>query len=427
MTVKKNNKEALVKNENGWTIGTGASPYTIKSPGGHSGPGTVGFTSKLFWDYYDFTRDEHFLSEIGYPTLLGASRFLCKTLKPSPDGLLLVNPSASPEQKHNGKTPHAEGTTFDQGFVWENHNDVLKAAAVLGIQNNELALFKDQMTKLDPILIGDSGQVKEYREENEYGDIGGKDHRHISHLCPLYPGTLINATTPEWLDAAKYSLDRRGTTRGGKGVTTGWALAHRMNLRARTKDGNDAYEVYKLLIQNRVLDNLWALHPPFQIDANLGGMAGVAEMLLQSHEGYIAPLPALPTAWENGKFSGLVARGNFVVSTEWTKGRAKSFKILSRKGGKCIIKYPGVAQAQLTNEKGVKVPFNVNAADQVEFSTQKGKSYGLMMAIPGSGYAVETLPENEADYQQRMEWFADRRDCPPVRLRARKPPGLPFS
>ena len=377
--IEKKNNKALNGNENGWTIGTAASPYNIQSPGGHSGPGTVGFTTKLFWEYYDFTRDERFLKEIGYPALLGGSRFLSKTVKPSPDGLLLVNPSASPEQRHEGKFPDAVGTTFDQGFVWENHNDVLKAAAVLGIQNDELALFKDQMIKLDPIIIGASGQIKEYREENEYGDIGGKDHRHISHLCPLYPGTLINATTPEWLEAAKYSLDRRGTTRGGKGVTTGWALSHRMNLRARTKDGEKAHEVYKLLIQNRVLDNLWTLHPPFQIDANFGSMAGVSEMLLQSHEGYIAPLPALPKAWKTGQFQGLVARGNFVVSAKWADGRASSFKIVSRKGGQCIINYPGIAKAKLTNEKGVKIPFSWYNKDQITFSTRKGQEYLFKM------------------------------------------------
>ncbi|MDF7800667.1 glycoside hydrolase family 95 protein [Pontiellaceae bacterium B1224] len=370
--VRKNNPDALTE-DNGWTIGTSGSPYVIHSPGGHSGPGTAGFTSKLFWEYYDFTRDENFLRETGYPALLGTSRFLSKTVKPTDDGLLLVDPSASPEQKVNGKEYITVGTTFDQGFVWENHNDVLKAAEILGAQDPHLAVAKEQMSKLDPILVGASGQIKEFREENMYGDLGEKKHRHVSHLCPLYPGTLINSETPEWMQATIVSLDARGNN------TTGWAMAHRMNLRARTKDGDKAYEVYKKLIQERTYENLWTTHPPFQIDSNFGCMAGVAEMLLQSHEGYIEPLAALPSVWPNGNFSGLVARGNFVFSSVWKNGKATSFEILSRSGGPCEIKYPGIAEAQLTDTRGKAIEFTKKAEDRITFNTVKGTEYRITL------------------------------------------------
>jgi alpha-L-fucosidase 2 len=366
--VRKNNPEAVTE-DNGWTIGTSGSPYVIHAPGGHSGPGTAGFTSKLFWEYYDFTRDENYLREVGYPALLGTSRFLSKTVMPTEDGLLLVDPSASPEQHVNGKVYITKGTTFDQGFVWENHQDVLKAAEILGVQDDYLAVAKEQMTKLDPILVGASGQIKEFREEKFYGDLGDPKHRHVSHLCALYPGTLINSQTPEWLQATIVSLDARGNN------TTGWAMAHRMNLRARTKDGDEAYAVYKKLIQERTYENLWTTHPPFQIDSNFGSMAGVAEMLLQSHEGCIEPLAALPSAWPNGEYSGLVARGNFVVSAVWKNGRATSFEILSRSGGLCSIKYASIDAVQLINDRGDAVAFTTEAADRIAFKTEKDARY----------------------------------------------------
>ncbi len=259
---KQPEKLSMESDGNGWTIGTAANPYKIRGPGGHSGPGTGGLTSKLFWEYYDFTRDSIFLSETGYPVILGMSKFLSKTLEPSDEGVLLVQNSSSPEQIHNGKFYITKGTTFDQGFVWENHNDLLKAAFVLKKENSFIELVKDQITKLDPILIGASGQIKEYREENFYGDIGEKDHRHVSHLCPLYPGTLVNSTTKEWMDAAIVSLNLRGNN------TSGWGMAHRLNLRARTKDSEKSYAVLTKIIKEKTLPNLWTIHPPFQIDAN---------------------------------------------------------------------------------------------------------------------------------------------------------------
>jgi alpha-L-fucosidase 2 len=368
--------ESLAKDpaDNGWTIGTGATPYRIQGPGGHSGPGTGALTSKLFWDYYDFTRDTTFLREKAYPTLLGMSKFLAKTLVPSDDGLLLVKPSASPEQKHNGGNYITTGTTFDQCLVWENHSDLLKTAKILKINNEFVELAKEQISKLDPILIGTSGQVKEFREETFYSEIGQETHRHISHLCALYPGTLINSTTKEWMAGSIVTLDLRGNN------TTGWAMAHRMNCRARTKEGEKAHEVYVKFIQERTLPNLWTTHPPFQIDGNLGCMAGVAEMLLQSHEGYIEPLAALPNAWKDGQYKGLVARGNFVISATWKNGKASSFEITSNVGGACIIKYPDMERIELTDAAGDAVSYNKESVNLINFTTKKGAHYFMALA-----------------------------------------------
>lgn len=371
--IKKNNPDALsaIPEENGWTIGTGANAFSIDSPGGHSGPGTGGFTTKLFWDYYDFTRDEDILKKHSYPAMLGMAKFLSKTLKPTEEGYLLADPSSSPEQYHNGTTYQTKGCAFDQGMIWESFHDVLKAADILKEESPFLRTIKEQIGKLDAIQIGESGQIKEYREEKKYSDIGDPRHRHISHLCALYPGTLINAETPEWLKAATVTLNNRGDK------STGWGVAHRLNLWARVKDGDMAYQRYQLLLKKYILENLWNMHPPFQIDGNLGGTAGVAEMLIQSHEGYINPLPALPAAWRDGSYEGLVTRGNFVVSVFWKQGLMTQMNVLSRAGGECVIQYKDIANFTIKDAKGKKVKTIRESKNRIRFATQKGNTYYL--------------------------------------------------
>lgn len=371
--IKKNNPDALsaIPEENGWTIGTGANAFSIDSPGGHSGPGTGGFTTKLFWDYYDFTRDEDILKKHSYPAMLGMAKFLSKTLKPTEEGYLLADPSSSPEQYHNDTTYQTKGCAFDQGMIWESFHDVLKAADILKEESPFLRTIKEQIGKLDAIQIGESGQIKEYREEKKYSDIGDPRHRHISHLCALYPGTLINAETPEWLKAATVTLNNRGDK------STGWGVAHRLNLWARVKDGDMAYQRYQLLLKKYILENLWNMHPPFQIDGNLGGTAGVAEMLIQSHEGYIDPLPALPAAWRDGSYEGLVARGNFVVSVFWKQGLMTQMNVLSRAGDECVIQYKDIANFTIKDAKGKKVKTIRESKNRIRFATQKGNTYYL--------------------------------------------------
>lgn len=367
--------------DHGWIVGTGANAYSIPSSGGHSGPGTGGFTSKLLMDYYLFTKDRAFLEQVAYPAMLSLSRFYSSTLVPHGE-LLLVKPSASPENKatadqvkgmpgHRTADGHyiTVGCTFDQGFVWENFNDTLILAKALGKQDPFLKTIEKQMAKLDPILIGSSGQIKEYREENAYSDIGDPKHRHISHLCPLYPGTLINSSRPEWMQAARKTLDLRGDQ------TTGWAMVHRMTCRARLKQGGKAHGLLALLIAERTTPNLWTLHPPFQIDANLGAMAGVAEMLLQSHEGHIEVLPALPEAWKDGHFKGLVARGNFVVDARWQNGRATRIDVTSRMGGSCVIACPDITAAKVVDAFGKAITLAENQDGRIRFDTQKGGRY----------------------------------------------------
>lgn len=210
--------------------------------------------------------------------------------------------------------------------------------------------------------IGDSGQIKAFREERKYGD-----HRHISHLVGLYPGTLINTKTPAWMKAAKRTLRLRGDR------STGWAMAHRLNAWARSGDGNHAYHLFRLLLKRGTLPNLWDTHPPFQIDGNFGGTSGVAEMLLQSHEGCIRPLAALPRRWKKGRFRGLVARGNFVIDAAWRDHHLTELKTLSRAGEPCIVEYPGITSFTRTGSDGTgEIPCKFEGDDRVILKLSQG-------------------------------------------------------
>ncbi|MBR4960891.1 MAG: glycoside hydrolase N-terminal domain-containing protein [Clostridia bacterium] len=390
--------------ECGWTIGTGSYPYTISGPGGHSGPGTGGLTSKLFWEYYDFTGDKTILRDTAYPALLSMTKHLLRVVRDY-DGLYLSVFSASPEQIicNNWTKPvqyyHTVGCAFDQQMIWENGHDLLRCVEILGEENipeKDLPVIRElreQIERYDPVQVGWSGQIKEYREEKFYGEVGEYRHRHISQLVGLYPGTLIGRETPAWLDAAKRTLDYRSDQ------STGWALAHRLNAWARTGDGNRAYRLYGNLLGQRTLPNLWDTHPPFQIDGNFGGTSGVAEMLLQSHENCIAPLPCLPDAWSEGSFSGLAARGGFTLDVQWKNGCACGITVRSLAGNFCCLRYPGIGRAK------TDFTCRITEEDRIEFDTEAGGVY-VLTDIPAKTKAPDPT-ELQANRDLCLTWNFD--------------------
>ncbi len=354
--------------DNGWSGPFWSNPYDVPGKSKVAGFGTGGWIGLMFWDYYDFTRDESLLVDKVYPVIYEQANFTSRFVQ-SIDGKLLAKPSSSPEQKLRDTL----GTTFDQQMFYENHHNTLKAAQILERADSRLAVIEPQLPLLDPILVGKSGQIKEFRQEEYIGDIGDPNHRHSSMLLGLYPGQLINDKTPAWLDAAKVSLIARSHE-----TTIGWARAERIAMWARVHDGEEAYSYYKELLSENYLHNLFNDHrgdPLFQADANYGATGGVAEMLMQSQDYVIAPLTALPTAWAKGSYKGLLARGNFEVSAQWSDGHADRLEVLSQSGGTLELKYPNVAKAKIKTSKGKSVDFVVKGSDQVSIETALGQTY----------------------------------------------------
>lgn len=365
---------------NGWCIGVGVFPYHITSD---RSAGNLGFTTQLFWEYYQFTKDRKILSDIVFPVLLEAAKYITKCVNREDDGKYLVSYCDSPEMYVNGVWYYTKGTTYAQSFAYLNNYHTLLAAKELGILDKAegkyeiLKTVSEQLDKYDPVIIGLSGQVKEFREENYYGSVGDeKTHRHISHLVGLYPGNLISSATPAWLDGANVVLDNRGDK------STGWAVAHRICLWARAKKGNRAHDLLNVILGVNTATNLWDLHPPFQIDGNFGAAAGICEMLLQSQAGYIEPLAALPDNWKNGSYSGLMARGGFEVSAQWENCCLTSLHITSKTGEKCGISYPNIAKARVLDKTGKPVSVKADNTNLIWFDTKSGESYTVEGLIP---------------------------------------------
>ena len=361
---------------NGWCIGIGNRPNDIT---GDRSAGNVGFTTQLFWDYYSFTQDKEILKNIVFPLLADAARYITKCVKDDGEGHFLVEYCDSPEQYVDGVWYYTTGTTYAQTFAYLNNRNTLRAARELGINPNdaaslekeELSILKaitDQIDKYNPVIVGLSGQIKEFRQEKYYGDLGEYTHRHISNLVGLYPGDIITSETPAWLDAASVTLTERGDK------ATGWGVAHRLNLWARTKRGDRTYLLLKQLLERNTAPNLWDLHPPFQIDGNLGGTAGIAEMLLQSHESCIEPIPAIPSVWANGSYDGLVARGNFTVGAKWHGGRLETVTITSNAGKTARIRSCGITSAKVSDANGTPVAHAVKDG-VMSFETTVGQTY----------------------------------------------------
>lgn len=319
-------------NARGWTSSISANIFGFTAPLSDEQmqwnlcPMAGPWLATHLWEYYDFTRDKNFLRTTGYPLMKGSADFAVDYLWKRADGVYTAAPSTSPEHG-----PVDQGATFSHAVIREILTDAIAASKVLGVDAKARQEWENALRHLAPYRIGRYGQIMEWSTDIDDPD---DHHRHVNHLFGLHPGhTISPITTPELAKAAKVVLKHRGDG------ATGWSMGWKLNQWARLHDGNHAYTLYRNLLKNGTLDNLWDTHAPFQIDGNFGGTAGITEMLLQSQMGFIHLLPALPDAWSTGSVSGLMARGNFEVGLNWTNGLLSEATIKAKSGGKCTLRY----------------------------------------------------------------------------------------
>jgi len=374
---------------NGWVLHHNSDIWAMTNPVGDFGKGDpmwanwymgANWLSRHLWEHYEYTGDKEYLKKV-YPIIKGAAEFSLDWLQKNKDGYLVTMPSTSPENKYfyDGKKQGTVTTasTMDIGIIKDLFENTVEASKVLGTDLEFRQKVNKASDQLLPFQIGNKGQLLEWYKDFEEED---PHHRHTSHLYALHPANLIAPLkTPDLAAAAKKTLELRGDD------GTGWSLAWKVNMWARLLDGNHAYRLFKnqlrLTKENNTeysryggcYPNLFDAHPPFQIDGNFAGTAGVIEMLMQSQNKEIHLLPALPDSWTDGAIKGITAKGNFTVDIKWNDGKMSQAKIVSNKGGICAVRAGEPFVIEKLNIKSEKSSIGYT----VVFETKKGTSYTI--------------------------------------------------
>jgi alpha-L-fucosidase 2 len=364
-------------NSRGWVTHILGNVWGFTSPGEHPSWGatnTAGaWMCQHLWEHYVYTQDKEYLKSV-YPTMKGAALFFEDMLVEDPNnGYLVTAPTTSPENAYitasGDVVSICAGSTMDNQIIRELFTNVANAADILDIDKDWIKNIAAKKERLAPTSTGKYGQVMEWLEDYEEAE---PHHRHVSQLYGLHPGyELTYEKTPELMEAAKVSLNRRGDQ------STGWSMAWKINFWARLKDGNRAYKLIGDLLKPAeknwgTYPNLFSAHPPMQIDGNFGGSAGIGEMLVQSHEGFIELLPSIPDGWKNGKVKGIKVRGGAEVSFDWHEGIIKNISLTATSDNEFAIKLPngnprisGVKNYRIENGK---VYLTLNKGDKVDIS-----------------------------------------------------------
>jgi len=344
----------------GWAVWTGAAAWLAQH----------------MWWHYEYGRDNDFLLNRAYPFLKEVAVFYEDYLIEDAGGSLQIVPSQSPENRFVGGGAPASlcvSATMDVQFVWDTLTHAVRASEILGVDADRREVWLDVLDRLPKMQIGSKGQLLEWNEEFEEQEPG---HRHISHLFGLFPGEQITPDgTPELFAAARRSLELRLEASGGH---TGWSRAWVACCFARLGDGDSAFDHVERLVTDFATDTLLDLHPPriFQIEGNLGGAAAVIEMLLQSYHEEIHLLPALPSAWPEGKITGLRARGGYRVDVEWSGGALTQAAITPVEDRECIVKTGG-AELVVTDAEGNAVAVR-NEDGKIAFDVNADETYRLL-------------------------------------------------